>query len=291
MLQQSGKNSHYVETVFWTGTQSSLSLLGGLVPISIDLPSDQPTTDSSNPFDQILWRLMVQAPSHGPSFLEKYEIPVHGHTAAAQKLADAQARTHSPATSARRTSMLPVLLIGLAICIGGLFVLALGLSDLANAGGSTGWPTVPGLIRASSSPASRSVFVHSPDLVYDYVVNGTAYSGRTIYPHILWRQAAAQAATASYPVGTTTTVHYAPSDPGNSLLETGLRPGAFQRLLMGLLIITFGSIFAVSAILAPTQADITGNSFTFRKGTLGSKFMGYAFLGLLLEGVTLWFIS
>jgi hypothetical protein len=71
-----GKNSHVSETVLWSADQKASVLLGGILPISIPVPTDQPHTDGSNPFDRILWRVTVKAPFRGPAFLEKYEVPV-----------------------------------------------------------------------------------------------------------------------------------------------------------------------------------------------------------------------
>ena len=86
LLDNTGKNSHWVETVLWTGEQNASLLPGGIIPVSIALPPDQPETNIDLN-EQFIWRLTVQAPFRGPDFLEKYQIPVMGHTSAAQKIA------------------------------------------------------------------------------------------------------------------------------------------------------------------------------------------------------------
>jgi len=295
VLQQSGKNSHWVETILWSGENTVSLLPGGMVPISIAVPPDQEETNSGDAFDQILWRLTVKAPFRGPAFLEKYEIPVEGHTAAAQKIVAERGRVGESRPTAKNIfrTMLPVLIIGLAIVAGGLYLLSLGIADLEKAGASASWPTVPGQVRNSIAPRGDAIFVSrsDADFAYTFQVDGASYTAHTLYPHILWRRAAASATTKTYPPGSAVTVYYSPNDPANSCLEPGIRAGAWQRVVMALLVMTFGFIFAASAALAPRDAEMTGNTLTFKKGTTGSKVLGYSFLVLIVEGVVLWWIT
>jgi hypothetical protein len=70
------RNKNVTEKVLWTADTQASMLLGGILPISVAVPPDQPPTSGSNPFDCILWRLTVKAPFRGMQFLEKYEVPV-----------------------------------------------------------------------------------------------------------------------------------------------------------------------------------------------------------------------
>lgn len=70
------KNSHVSETVLWSNKSKTNILLGGILPISIPVPADQPPTGGDRMRDSILWRLTVKAPFFGVPFLEKYELPV-----------------------------------------------------------------------------------------------------------------------------------------------------------------------------------------------------------------------
>jgi hypothetical protein len=70
------KSSNISEKVLWSAENKTSLLLGGILPISVAVPADQPQTNCANPFDCILWRLTVKAPFRGQAFLEKYEIPV-----------------------------------------------------------------------------------------------------------------------------------------------------------------------------------------------------------------------
>ena len=89
VLQQGGKNSHWVETILWSGEHTASLQIGGIVPVLMVVPPDQEKRSlTRDAFNQILWRLTVMAPFRGPAFLEKYEIPVEGRTSAAQKIAE-----------------------------------------------------------------------------------------------------------------------------------------------------------------------------------------------------------
>jgi hypothetical protein len=295
VLEQGGKNSHWVETVLWAGENTVAPLPGGIVPVSIAVPPDQEETDSGSLSNQIVWRLTVTAPFRGPSFLEKYEIPVEGRTAVAEKISEERAQFGDSRLSGAVSfsSMRAIFIIGLAIMAGGIYLLWLGIADLVKASASAGWPAVPGQVQCSIPPTGKALFVSrsDSDFAFTFAVNGGVYTGHTIYPHILWRKSAAQELTRTYPPGSTVTVYYSPGDPSSSCLVPGIRAGAFQRLLMALLVLTFGSIFAVSAVLAPRDAVNSGNSITFREGTTGSKIMGYSFLALIVWGVALWWVS
>jgi hypothetical protein len=295
MLQQGAKNSHWVETVLWTGEKTVALLPGGIVEVSVDVPPDQQETSSDNLSDCMVWRLTVTAPFRGPSFLEKYEIPVEGRTSAAQKIADERERAGVPAVAGRNIfrATLPFLIVGLAIMAGGLYLLWLGVADLATASAGAGWPTASGLVRSSIPPRGNALFVSrsDSDFAYAYDVNGVTYFGHTIYPHLLWRTPAALRMTNRYLPGSMVTVHYAPDDPAKSCLMPGLQAGAFQRLVMALLVLTFGFIFAGAALFAPRDAVLSGNTFTFRQGSMGSKVMGYSFWALVVEGGVLWWVT
>ncbi len=62
-------------------------------------------------------------------------------------------------------------------------------------------------------------------------------------------------------------------------------------MIMALLVIIFGFIFAACAALAPRDAVASGGSVNFKSGTTGSKVMGYSFLGLLVGALALWWVT
>jgi hypothetical protein len=65
-----------IEKVLWSTEQKATPMLGGILPVSMAVPTDQPQTNGANPFDRILWRVTVRSSYFGPGFLEKYEVPV-----------------------------------------------------------------------------------------------------------------------------------------------------------------------------------------------------------------------
>jgi hypothetical protein len=77
VVTQGNKSSQVSEKVLWSGEKKASLMLGGILPVSIDVPPDQPSTNRRNLSDGILWRLTVQAPFRGVRFLEKYEVPVY----------------------------------------------------------------------------------------------------------------------------------------------------------------------------------------------------------------------
>jgi len=77
VVTQGAKSSHVSETVLWSGEKKATLMLGGILPVSIDVPADQPSTNRRNLSDSILWRLTVKAPFRVVRFLEKYEVPVY----------------------------------------------------------------------------------------------------------------------------------------------------------------------------------------------------------------------
>jgi hypothetical protein len=295
VLQQTDKNSHWVETVLWSGENTASLLPGGMVPVSIEVPPDQEETNSRDAFDQIIWRLTVKASFRGPAFLEKYEIPVEGRTSTAQKIAQERERIGEPLPARKPLfqTMLPFLIVGLAIIAGGIYLLSLGIADVIKASASSGWPSVSGRVTHSLPPRGSAIFVSrsDSDFAYTFAVNGRSYVGHTIYPHILWRWPAAMATANTYPPGLAVTVHYSPKDPANSCLVPGMRAAAFQRIVMALMISTAGFLFAAAAAFATRDAVMEGNTVMFRRGTTGSKVMGYSLLVLITGAVVLWWVT
>jgi hypothetical protein len=243
VLQQGPKNSHWVETVLWAGEKTVPLLPGAMVPVTMEVPADQPETNADDLAEQILWRLTVRAPFRGPAFLEKYPIPVRGRTEAAR---DAYGRRAQAAETGTQTgknvfrATLPILIVGLAIMAGGFYLFGLGWNDLRMASASATWPTVPGQIEISAPPLKQAVFVSRPDadFAYTFRVGGRRYTGHTVYPHLLWRWPKALEINRTYPQASAVTVHYAPGDPAISCLVPGLCLGAGQRLVLGLLVLS-----------------------------------------------------
>lgn len=295
VLQQGSKNSHWVETALWTKEETVSLLPGGTIPVSVAVSPDQQETNSSDAFDQILWRLTVRGAFRGPSFLERYEIPVAGRTSAAEAIVKERGQASELLQPPQKlfTATLPFLIIGLAILAGGTYLLLLGIADIKEASASAAWPSVQGLVRQAIPPKESAIFVSRNEftLAYTFQVNDTRYTSHAIYPHLLWQRSSVLQMLKAYSPGSAVTVYYSPTDPAKSCLLSGLRAGVFQRLIMALLVLTLGILFAASALLAPRDAVMTGGSITFRKGSLGSKTMGYSFWALIVFGLLLWRVT
>jgi hypothetical protein len=76
VVTNTGKNSHVTEKILWKNDVATAVLPGGLLPVSMEIPVEQPSTNRLNPNDSILWRLTVRAASGHFTFLEKYEVDI-----------------------------------------------------------------------------------------------------------------------------------------------------------------------------------------------------------------------
>jgi hypothetical protein len=113
---------------------------------------------------------------------------------------------------------------------GGL-IAGFGIRDLVRASASVDWPTVPGSVLAShvtgrvSGQGKDRRSTSEAWVRYEYAVAGTPYRNE----RIAYGGGAAAALTNArdvvdrYPPGAGVTVYYLPSDPGESVLEPGLR--------------------------------------------------------------------
>jgi Protein of unknown function (DUF3592) len=124
--------------------------------------------------------------------------------------------------------MLCVALVAMAVLTGKYLWLAISCQK---------WPAVPGVIVSS---AEREEFVHQTprqsagppkvtyraDIRYTYTVNGAAYNGTQVsfgdFAGSSGSKAAADERVARYASGNSISVHYDPSNPGISVLETRL---------------------------------------------------------------------
>ena len=78
----SGKNRSTHETELWrdeqqvSGAAAMPTMDGFRVPFSIDVARDNPSTNDSDPSDQIVWRLNVAAETPGIDYAAQFELPV-----------------------------------------------------------------------------------------------------------------------------------------------------------------------------------------------------------------------
>ena len=130
------------------------------------------------------------------------------------------------------------LFFGILIIIGGLIGAVWGWMYAADATESNAWPTVRGVVLASSisstldnggSGGNKRSF--TPVVSYRYDVDGQSYDSDRVHFDALRRysdQEEVQAVIDQYPAGDEVLVYYAPDDPANAVLM----PGASWRVYM-----------------------------------------------------------
>jgi len=133
---------------------------------------------------------------------------------------------------------------------GGVFVVAgLGVSfwcarGLLLARESTAWPGAPGVILSSEVVEERmddGTRYHA-EISYRFEVEGTTYVGDEVSfadPSATQRQRASRV-VAEYPPGGEVTVYYRPGVPETSVLEPGIKPGAWRLLMVGPYLLAVG---------------------------------------------------
>lgn len=154
----------------------------------------------------------------------------------------------------------------------GAVVLLLGLVSLgrtlASSGkrkGTDGWPSVPGLITASSvESADRSATVtipgitstigkgpriHIPRVQYAYTVGGQALTGSSIEREVTSHsvEAMARAVVNRYPVGAAVRVFHDPAAPGSCVLQVE-GSGLFRDLAVGCAVLLLGAAFLLASV-------------------------------------------
>ncbi len=101
----SGKNSSTTEHVLWQQEQSGVRPspgpggAGSLLSVRFRTPYDAKPTDSSDPDNSILWRLVAQAAVPGVDFTTDFEIPVFMTPASSREATEEQLRSEELATA------------------------------------------------------------------------------------------------------------------------------------------------------------------------------------------------
>ncbi len=109
----------------------------------------------------------------------------------------------------------------------GLGIFGYSMYEAVKAYGSTDWPTVKGTIvdsRIGIHSGSEDGTTYTPDVMYEYWVQGKLYRAGNIRPSKLDESspADAQRKLDRFPTGASVTVYYNPADPYDALLEPGM---------------------------------------------------------------------
>jgi hypothetical protein len=296
-VENTGRNSHTVENVLWSGEEQATILPGGILPVSIAVPPDQPASRGGGLADRVLWRLTVMAPFRGIPFLEKYEIPVHGdaeaavqsHRAFGSKSEDFSDDQLPDAAKQKRFTFIFMLIAGVVVAAFGCFLLTHAGQDIRMALASRDWPSTPGRI-VDSQVGQSSVF-GQPVITYQYSVNGTAHRGHVVCPHAFWSSATRRQMVSDWPVDREVQVRYSPAHPAEACLEPGVHLRVFQRLALAMMVLTFAALMIVAGAFAPRYGVTQGNTISFPAGSLPATIIGRLFFLLVAEAVAAWVVT
>ncbi len=142
--------------------------------------------------------------------------------------------------------MLVILLI-FGLVLGGVGVYRYKLGQK-----SADWPSVKGKITYSHAQPRKAKTGHEymPTVKYNYIVNGTSYTGTRITSSDEYQKTltGAEDILRDYPVGKDVSVYYDSSNPRVSLLETGIKRNVYV-LLLGAAACFFFSFSIVTSML------------------------------------------
>jgi hypothetical protein len=182
-------------------------------------------------------------------------------------------------------SIFALAIIGFLIPFG-LWTAYKGALLTVEASQSASWPTADGQIIASQVRRAVTQGRHSgrsyePAIDYTYAVAGTNYTGTMVAPGRTWGSKSSYAAVKLHPSGAKAVVCYDPANPSTSVLNPGLHAASFGRMLLGLFVTTFGSIFA---LLIVSQSPSRAGRSWFQSDTLGGRLV-LPLVGLLVAEI------
>jgi hypothetical protein len=143
----------------------------------------------------------------------------------------------------------------------GLVAVGVGVWILTKSLRAENWPVTDGLIQSAemkSHQGSKGGTTYSAEVTYTFQVAGTGYTGNKVA--IGQMSASAEYARRildRYPVGKKISVHYAPGDPADAVLETGIHGGVWICLGVGTLFTLIGSLF-LQISRAAARAQVPG---------------------------------
>jgi len=129
----------------------------------------------------------------------------------------------------------------------GLVAAGIGIWTLAKSIRSEHWPVTDGIVQSAemkSHSGSKGGTTYSAEVTYTYQVAGTGYTGDKVsIGQMSSSSEYAGKILNRYPVGKKVSVHYAPGDPSDAVLETGIHGGTWICLGVGTAFTLFGIMF------------------------------------------------
>jgi|AMWB02.1.fsa_nt_gi hypothetical protein len=121
------------------------------------------------------------------------------------------------------------LILGILCIVAGALIILFGLLQARKASTAKArWAEAHGQIleshlqsQRSRSSSGISSTTYSPEVTYEYEVDGQTYTGNRLgFGSGSFSEKKAKAKIAPYPAGAAVTVHYDPAEPSNAVLET-----------------------------------------------------------------------
>jgi uncharacterized protein (TIGR03435 family) len=129
----------------------------------------------------------------------------------------------------------------------GLVAVGIGIWTLAKSIRSEHWPVTDGIIQSAemkSHSGSKGGTTYSAEVTYTYQVAGMSYTDDKVsIGQMSSSSEYARGILNRYPVGRKVSVHYAPGDPSDAVLETGIHGGTWICLGVGTAFTLFGIMF------------------------------------------------
>ena len=129
----------------------------------------------------------------------------------------------------------------------GLAVWGAGISTMIKSLRTEHWAVTEGVIQSAeqkSDSGGDGGTTYSAAVTYAYQVGGASYTGEKVsIGQMSASSSYAQKILNRYPVGKKVSVHYAPDDPAEAVLETGIHGGTWICLAVGTAFALFGTMF------------------------------------------------
>ena len=143
----------------------------------------------------------------------------------------------------------------------GLVVVGVGVWILTKSLRAEHWPVTDGVIQSAeikSHQGNKGGTTYSAAVTYTFQVAGASYTGNQVaIGQMSASSEYARGILDRYPVGKKISVHYAPGDPADAVLETGIHGGVWICLGVGTLFTLVGSLF-LQISRAAARAQVPG---------------------------------
>lgn len=198
------------------------------------------------------------------------------------------------------TTLFRILPIGVLALGFGCWAIWWGARSVFEGYVSSTWPQTTGTIQESridsfwSSIGTRGGgrTGHAPVVIYTYTVDGRSYRGSKIDTRGTWNYKSSRQIVDAFPLGSQRAVYYSPANPENSILIVGVHRSSFFGLVLGMLILSFGTLFGTLGYLAPKYGhSASGRYYTFDKNSPVMPITMFGIFAIMCQFGLLFWIS